>query len=173
MKESSYNMKPQDVVILFKILAWEGNDWNQSMLSAQLNISQSEISESIRRSKYSGLISTIDNSVNRNSFYEFIIYGLKYIFPQKPGSMTRGIPTAHSAPFLQHEFMSEDHFVWPSGKGHARGQAIVPLYHSVPGAAEMDPRLYEYLVLADVIRVGRVREKELAKELLKQKMLDA
>jgi predicted transcriptional regulator len=59
MKESSYNMKPQDVVILFKILAWGGNDWNQSMLSAQLNISQSEISESIRRSKYSGLISTI------------------------------------------------------------------------------------------------------------------
>lgn len=166
-------MKPQDVIILFKILILGGNEWSQSMLSAQLGISQSEISESIKRSKYAGLISILDNSVNKKAFFEFIIYGLKYVFPQKPGPIVRGMPTAHSAPFLQSEFLSEDHYVWPSGKGHARGQAIIPLYRSVPGAAEIDLSLYEYLALADILRVGRVREKEMAIELLEEKIRHA
>lgn len=168
MNESGYNMKPQDVVILFKILAWGGNDWTQSMLSTQLGISQSEISESIKRSKYSGLINEFDNTVNKRAFFDFIINGLKVVFPQRPGAIARGVPTAHSAPFLQDKFLTEDHYVWPSGKGHARGQAIIPLYKTVPGAAETDPRLHELLALADIIRVGRAREKAMAIELLEQ-----
>lgn len=168
MNESGYYMKPQDVVILFKILAWGGNDWTQSMLSAQLGISQSEISESIKRSKYSGLINEFDNTVNKRVFFDFIINGLKVVFPQRPGAIVRGVPTAHSAPFLRDKFLTEDHYVWPSGKGHDRGQAIIPLYKTVPGAAEIDPRLHEFLALADIIRVGRAREKAMAVELLEQ-----
>lgn len=173
MKESGYNMKPQDVVILFKILAWGGNDWTQSMLSQHLGISQSEISESIKRSKYSGLISSIDNKVNKRAFLDFIVNGLKVVFPQRPGAIVRGVPTAHSAPFLQNKFLAEDHYVWPSGKGHSRGQAIIPLYRTVPEAAEIDSRLYEFLVLADLIRVGRARERKMASQLLEEKVNNA
>lgn len=168
MNESAYNMKPQDVVILFKILALGGSDWTQSMLSVQLGISQSEISESIKRSKYSGLISQIDNNVNKRDFLDFLVNGLKVVFPQRPGALVRGIPTAHSAPFLQHEFLADEHYVWPSGKGNTRGQAIIPLYKTVPNATQIDLRLYEFLALSDIIRVGRAREKEMAVKLLQE-----
>lgn len=168
MNDSRYNMKPQDVVVLFKMLAQRTNEWNQTSLSKELGISQSEISASIQRSMYSGLISSLDKSVNKKAFFEFIIYGLKYVFPQKPGHLVRGIPTAHSSPFLREHFDAEEHFVWPSGKGEARGQAIVPLYRTVPGATRLDGRLYLLLALADVIRVGRVREREMAIDILKE-----
>jgi hypothetical protein len=42
--------------------------------------------------------------------------------------------------------------------GVVRGQAIAPLYRSVPQAASNDPKLYALLSLIDAIRVGRVRE---------------
>lgn len=173
MNESNYNMKPQDIVILFKILSWQGEDWKQAVLSSQLGISQSEISESIRRSKYSGLISSLDMSVNRIALIEFVIYGLKYVFPQKPGPILRGVPTAHSAPFLQGNFFSDINFVWPSARGTSQGQAIIPLYKTVPKAIESDEDLYQYLAIADVVRVGKVREKEMAIKLLKQKIQHA
>jgi hypothetical protein len=28
---------------------------------------------------------------------EFLIHGLKYVFPAYPGALVRGVPTAHSA----------------------------------------------------------------------------
>lgn len=168
MNESGFNMKPQDVVILFKIIALGDNNWTQSMLSTQLGISQSEISESIKRSKYSGLINTIDNHVNKRTFFDFVINGLKVVFPQRPGAIVRGVPTAHSAPFFQNKFFTEEQYVWPSGKGNVRGQAIIPLYKTVTNAIENDQFLYQLLALADIIRVGRAREKEMAIELMEQ-----
>ncbi|MEG4446282.1 hypothetical protein QUB47_34895, partial [Microcoleus sp. AT9_B5] len=52
--------------------------------------------------------------------------------------------------------------VWPDPQGVVRGQAIAPLYRSVPQAASNDPELYALLSLIDAIRVGRVREQRLA-----------
>jgi hypothetical protein len=51
-----------------------------------------------------------------------------------------------------------------------RGQAIEPLYRSVPTAAKNDPELYVLLSLIDAIRVGRVREQRLAVKELEQAM---
>ena len=76
--------------------------------------------------------------------------------------MVRGIATAHSAPPLNNEIMSEEQFVWPYAKGTVRGHSIIPLYPSVPEAALKDAKLYELLALVDALRVGRAREKELA-----------
>jgi len=46
--------------------------------------------------------------------------------------------------------------------------AITPLHIGVPGAATLDQLLYKMLASVDVLRVGRVREKQLAiKELAK------
>jgi len=41
---------------------------------------------------------------------------------------------------------------------------IAPLYKNVPVAAKNDRLLHEYLALADALRVGRARERALAKE---------
>ncbi|MEN9743736.1 MAG: hypothetical protein RLZZ65_1541 [Bacteroidota bacterium] len=161
-------LKPQDVVILFKILVIGEANWSQSKLSEELGISQSEISESLKRSKYSGLLNTIDNKVNKRSFFELIIYGLKVVFPQRPGAMVRGVPTAHSAPFFQNAFLTNENYVWPDAKGKVRGQAIAPLYKTVTKAIENDQTLYQLLALVDIIRVGKARERQMAIELLEQ-----
>ena len=54
-------------------------------------------------------------------------------------------------------------YVWASGKGKIKGQEIIPLYHSVPEVVENDKGFYELLSLVDSLRLGRVREVELAK----------
>jgi hypothetical protein len=46
---------------------------------------------------------------------------------------------------------------------------FAPLYKSAPMAALRDPVLYEFLALADAIRDGRARERNLAeRELVKR-----
>ena len=85
--------------------------------------------------------------------------------------MVRGVATAHTAPPLNNIITAQnDFFVWPTAKGTTRGQAIVPLYKTVPEAAINDTKLYELLALADAIRVGRVREVNIAIEELKKRI---
>lgn len=50
------------------------------------------------------------------------------------------------------------------------GRMLTPLYRNVPLAAGDDPALHELLALADALRVGRARERELAREELKGRL---
>jgi hypothetical protein len=101
---------------------------------------------------------------------EFIIYGIKFVFPAKPAELVRGMPTAHAAPVLNKQLISgsDSVFVWPDATASVMGQSIKPLYKSVPMAAAIDPKLYEFLALVDAIRVGGAREANLAVKLLDQ-----
>jgi hypothetical protein len=114
MKTQQSAMKPQDIVILMKIIAFRERIWSQLLMADELFMSQSEISQSLARSKYAGLLHTDGKSINRISFMEFLQYGLKYVFPQTPGPIVRGVPTAHSAPPLDSIIQSDEKYVWPS-----------------------------------------------------------
>ncbi len=103
---------------------------------------------------------------------EFLQYGIRYVFPQRPGAIVRGIPTAHSASPLKDIIRSNENYVWPSGKGTVRGQSILPLYPSITKAVRKDPKFYELLALVDALRVGRAREREIAVKELKTRILD-
>ena len=168
MKNSKQNMKPQDIVLLLKIISLDNDSWNQSSVAADLGISQAEISESVARSKNSGLLDPKGKVVMKYTLTKFLQYGIRYAFPQKPGAIVRGIPTAHSALPLNNEIQSNEKYVWAYAKGNTRGQSIEPLYPSVPEAVLKDEKLYELLAITDAIRVGRTREKELAVEYLKK-----
>jgi hypothetical protein len=50
------------------------------------------------------------------------------------------------------------------------GRAVAPLYRSAPLAAAEDPRLHELLALVDALRVGRARERTLAREELDRRL---
>jgi len=65
----------------------------------------------------------------------------------------------------------ESGFLWPLPRGPVRGQAIKPIYQSVPVAAENDPILYRLLALADALRVGSTRERNMASEMLEEMTL--
>jgi len=164
-------ISPQDIVILLKIIALGDEAWLQNTLAEDLGISQSEVSKSLVRSKYSGFLDSSGKKVSKLALLEFIEYGIKYVFPQQPGAIVRGIATAHSAPPLNKHIKSEEHYVWPSAKGNLRGQSIIPLYKSVVEAARKDENLYQLLALIDAIRVGKAREREMAIIELKLRIL--
>jgi hypothetical protein len=166
-------MRPQDIVVLLKIVAIGHNEWLNADIAKSLEISASEISEVLNRCKIAGLIDSKKRKVNVNSFIEFLIYGLKYVFPTQPGSIARGIPTAHSAPPIVEHISSNELYVWPYAKGTHRGQTIEPLYKTLPQVALGDQLFYELLVIVDTIRVGRVREIKIAIEELNKRVSHA
>ena len=47
-------------------------------------------------------------------------------------------------------------------------QGIEPLYKSVPEIVNDDAELYELLVIVDTLRIGKIREIEIAKSELKK-----
>lgn len=163
-------MRPHDIVILLKIAAKGNSKWFLKDLANELNISNSEVSESLNRSKFAGLLSADKQSLMKNALLDFLQYGLKYVFPQKPGAITRGMATAHSAPPLDMVISGEETYVWPWAHGQTRGQSIEPLHKSVPDACTKDKELYGLLALTDAIRVGRIREQSLALEELKNRI---
>lgn len=162
-------MRPQDIAILIKIISNRNEAWQLSSLASSLFISISEISESLNRSKFAKLIDYEKKKINRHNLLEFLEHGIKYVFPQQPGSMVRGIPTAHAHPFLKKHFISDLNFVWPDPTGDIMGLLIEPLYPKLIHAAKSDDEFYKLMALIDVIRVGKIRESEFAiTELKKQ-----
>jgi hypothetical protein len=103
---------------------------------------------------------------------EFLVHGVKYAFPARHGSESIGMPTAYAAAPLNSKIVASSAAipVWPDPEGSARGQALFPLYPSAPLAARRDPVLYELLTLVDAIRIGNVREQQLAESLLKERL---
>lgn len=168
MRRKHNGMRPQDIVILLKIVTMHSDDWHLKDLANSLNISNSEISESLERSVYADLIDFEKQNVHSRNLLDFLIHGMKYVFPARAGILTRGIPTAHSHPFMQAFISSEQAYVWPSSSGSVLGQAIEPFYANQVKAIEEDEELYRLLALLDVIRVGKLREKAIAEKELKE-----
>lgn len=169
--KSHNGMRPQDIVILLKIIALRDKKWQYRDLASHLFISISEISESLNRSTIAGLYDSNLKKIRRNTLLEFLQYGLPCVFPQIPGSLVTGIRTAHSHPFYKNQFISSENMVWPFPDGDSRGQAIEPLHKGVPQAVQKDELLYLLLASVDILRVGRIRERTIATKELKKYLL--
>ena len=165
-------IKPQDVLVLLKLCLWQEREWRHMDLAVELGLSQTEVSFALERCRASGFLDEAKKRVIRSALLEFLCHGLKYVYPVQPGSLCRGMPTAHSAPPISKRIVSDEHdqYVWPYGEGKMRGQAIEPLYESVPLAAEKDPELHELRALVDALRVGRARERAIAAEELEKRI---
>lgn len=166
MKKHS-GIKPQDLVILTKILALGDSKWMMKDLAHSLSISPGEVSESLKRSAYSGLISADKKRVASSAYLDLVTHGLRYVFPVKAGAMTRGKLTAYSAMPLSKLIMTDQKIVWPYAKGEDLGFGIEPLYKGVPQASEDDSTFYELMSLVETLRIGKARERQLAEKLLK------
>ena len=155
-------MRPQDIVILLKMVVLKEKKWFAKDLAQELGISASEVSESLNRSKLATLITADKKQLMPENLLDLLEHGLRYMFPAEPGATQRGLPTAHSAPPLKQTISAETVFVWPWAEGTARGQSVEPLHPNVPAACARDAALYELLALVDAVRLGRAREKQLA-----------
>ncbi len=127
----------------------------------------------LERSEAAGLYYGSERKILKQAVLEFLVHGLRYVFYAQPGPLSRGLPTAHSAEPLKSKLVASpsEVYVWPDPQGVVRGQAIAPLYRSVPQAASNDPELYALLSLIDALRVGRVREQRLAASELEKRLV--
>jgi hypothetical protein len=169
-----FSMQGQDIAILLKLAIQDDRSLPSKELAASLFISPSEISKALKRCVNSGLlyISGAEKRVNRTGLFEFLEHGLRYVFPPAMGSLVRGVPTAAAAEPLKSRLLEdgEPPVVWRFAEGTVRGIAIAPIYKGAPRAALHDSSFYAVLALADAIRGGRTRERNLAVELLKKEI---
>lgn len=162
-------MRPQDVVILLKKTTKNGKKLLNKDIASALKISASEVSEALERCRIAKLIDRNKQKVNIIALEEFLVHGLKYVFPVQPESVVRGMPTAFSAtPIKEQISQGKEKYVWAYKNGTERGQRIEPLYKSVPEIINSDTELYELLVIVDALRIGKTREIEIAKAELKK-----
>ena len=165
-------MKAQDILVVLKLLSKliANQSWNQRELADELGISIGEINASLKRNQKSGFLDAELIPV-KYAIKEFLLHGFKYCFPAELGQPTRGIKTAYAAPFIAEQFASQElPPVWPDPEGDERGIEFKALYKSVPFAIKKDQQLYRFLVLLDILRSGRKREINFAKDMLKNEI---
>lgn len=146
-------------------------------LSTETGMSKSQIALSLQRC-YAVTLAKLDRitntpRVNIKALTEFLVYGIRYVFPAELREITRGIATGLAAPVLKGEIMTAGELfvpVWEDAKGGTMGQRIEPLCETVPQAIRRDERLYAFLALTDAIRIGQPRERAFASDKL-SKML--
>ncbi|WDS37226.1 helix-turn-helix domain-containing protein [Pseudoxanthomonas sp.] len=173
------DLKPQELLVLLKVAAHPERKFTFAVLAQELAMSAAEVHASVKRATAAGLVNARgrgDWSPIGPALQEFLVHGVRYAFPAEVGPVKRGVPTAHAAEPLSSLLHSEsDTPVWAHSQGSARGPSVSPIYRTAPQAALADPALHRLLALLDALRIGRVRERELAAQLLSDalKPLDA
>jgi len=157
-------IKPQDVLVLLKLLILREDSRFQKDVAQALYLSTAEVSHAIGRLGMSKLYSLERQRPNIGNAVEFLVHGVKYIFPARFGGISLGLRTAHSAPPLNKKLKSSSLYVWPCEEGKDRGEIIYPIYATACRASLEDRDLYECLALLDAIRIGRPRETKIAIE---------
>lgn len=142
--------------------------WSYLGLAKELGMSASEVHSAVKRCQDAGLFNPYSQQPNRVALQEFLVHGLRYVFPARPGPLVQGLPTSFAAPLMKRKFRFDpaEAPVMPWPDGPARGPEIAPLYRSAPLAASTDERLYQLLALVDALRTGRARERKVAAEAL-------
>jgi len=166
-------MRAHDLALAAKICRFSAkNKANQSELAKALCISQSEISDGLKRLVEAKLLSEDKQTMAKKSFLEYMIYGARYHFQADPGKPKMGIPTAHSNPIYSQKITSSYAVVWPFEglKNGVLGCSIVPLYPKLPNACLNDLSLYAIFSAFDLIRIGNDQEKKLAIEVIEKQI---
>ena len=163
-------LKPQDILVLLKLSAGP-SAWTFDSLARELGLSASALHRSLRRAEAANLYDARRRKIKPAQLIEFLSHGLSYVFPAEWSGEARGRPTAWGAPPLSGQLASSSSPpVWPDAEGQARGIALKPLHPSVPDAARRDKGLWELLAIADAIRIGNARERNLAIRELKKRL---
>jgi hypothetical protein len=168
------SLKPQDLVLAVWLAV--GNQNAVATLAATgaaLHLSASQVHAAAGRGRAARLLTTVDATkrgtsveVHRANLLEFLIYGVKYVYPAERMGDTRGIPTSSSAEIFRSEFLKpEPGLVWPHHLGKTRGEGILPLHRSIPEIASDRPGgspFHDVFALVDALRIGNARERGFA-----------
>jgi hypothetical protein len=87
-------LKPQDVVLALKLVVAGGQPWRQLDLARDLHLRASEVNHGLRRLSASRLYDAAERRVMRANLREFLVHGVRYVFPAQLGEAGTGMPTA-------------------------------------------------------------------------------
>jgi hypothetical protein len=156
-------IKGQDILVLLKLLR-EPDGWTVRSLAESVGLDPAGVHRALGRLQDARLVDPDGRRVNRSNVDEFLVHGVKYLFPVRQHGASRGVPTAWAAAPLNKELAPVDELppVWADPKGKVRGVALEPLHESVPKLARRDRDLAEPLAMIDAIRLGDGRVRSLA-----------
>src|SRR6202142_1481140 len=125
-------LKPQDLMVLLKLLALGKGPKTYADLAKALGMSASEVHASVGRARSARLVNFENDRpvVVRAALKEFLLHGAKYAFPATLGSPARGVATGYAAPPLVTLVSQPNELppVWPDAAGNQRGVTFHPLY---------------------------------------------
>lgn len=164
-------LKGQDIVVLLWLLGEPGSAPVREIAEG-VGFDVGGTHRALRRLAEAGLYAPGRRRVPRAPAEEFLLHGLRYVFPPQRGTETRGVPTAWAAAPLDTRLATTSELppVWPHPSGKVRGIALEPLHPIAPDAALRDHALYERLALTDALRAGNTRARAIAGELLAERL---
>ena len=167
-------LKPQDLAVALKLVALNGEWLPYAELGDALHLSRYEAHAAVQRLLQAKLLVEIAGPPQPmiENLRQFVIHGASFAYPPVRIEMTIGIPTAHGvSPIKESMHSSKESIpVWPHSKSKKRGPGLLPLYEKLPLAALEDKAFYELLALFDALRIGQARERQLAKQFLKERL---
>ncbi len=158
-------LSPLDVVVALRLTSAASTI---VPLAEELGVAPSQVHASLQRLGLCGLMRAGQRAANPRALMEFLLHGLRYVFPAQRGPITSGIPTAYSAPPLSQDVDAVDVVVWPAPMDPAavQGFGVPPLYPAAPTLATRSPSTYQLVAIADALRLGDPRVRVSAKERL-------
>jgi len=168
------SLRPFDVAVALRLLLVPEDRYEP--LANALATSTSAAHRAVARLQHAGLCEPASRTVNPRACQEFLVHGVRYAFPPVHGPERLGIPTAGSHPELSALFGSGSvmkSLVWPLEGGVVRGEALVPLFNGVTKVAARDARLHHLLACVDVLRVGNAAQRQVAADVLQQRLFSA
>lgn len=161
-------LRGQDIVLLVRLLRMPPS-WTVRELSDGLELGVGPVHRSLNRLVEAGLYDPHRKRVVVGAAEEFLLHGMRYVFPARPQGEVRGHLTAWAASPLRELLVDESPLppVWPASDGRVRGLALEPLHPSALPAARADRVTGERLALLDALRAGDARVRGLAAEQLR------
>lgn len=108
-------LKGEDIVVLFKLVDPPSN-WTVRWLADETTIPRSVVHRAVQRLEISRLYSKVMRRANVLHTEEFLVHGLRYVFPPIFSGVTIGMPTAWAASPLKGPIVSNDELPPRSGR---------------------------------------------------------
>lgn len=161
-------LKPQDILTILKLIRLPSQKPSYQFLASELCMSKSEIHAAVKRLHASKLLHQ-DWRIN-TTFLAKVLETMPFFFYAKVGKVDYGFPTAWHYGLTDdiRTSLNELPHIWANPHGTVRGHSLEPLTKKAPEAAQKDASLYQLLAWIDCLRVGKVRERELALEKIQQ-----
>lgn len=174
LSHAQWSLKPQDLAMAFKLVCLKGRRLPYAALANAMHMSPFEAHACIARLNGARLLVDVNEvpTLVLAAFRPLVLTGAAYFFPAVRGEIVMGFPTAYGVEPFKSKMLFADEMppVWPHANGLVRGKMLLPLYPKLPLAAVADAALYELLALFDALRIGQAREREMARELLEERL---